>query len=64
MLSVLGELAEFERELIRARTGDGSEHAKAWGVKLGRMPKLTEHQQRETINRRDAGEPVREIAGL
>ncbi|MGH7099374.1 MAG: helix-turn-helix domain-containing protein [Stellaceae bacterium] len=33
------------------------------GVKLGRKPKLTEHQKREAIRRRDiAGEPVREIA--
>jgi len=26
------------------------------------MPKLTPHQQREVIKRRDAGEPTREIA--
>jgi IS30 family transposase len=33
------------------------------GVKLGRKPKLTEHQKREAIRRRDQdGEPVREIA--
>ncbi len=29
MLAVLGGLAEFERELIRARTGEGRERAKA-----------------------------------
>lgn len=56
MLTVLGGLAEFERELIRARTGEGREHAKARGVKLGRKPKLTPHQQREAIRRRDRGE--------
>ncbi len=33
MLTVLGGLAEFERELIRARTGEGRERAKARGVK-------------------------------
>jgi hypothetical protein len=33
------------------------------GVKLGRKPKLTDHQKREAIRRRDIdGEPVREIA--
>ena len=33
------------------------------GVKLGRKPKLTDHQKREAIRRRDRdGEPVREIA--
>src|ERR1700720_4293919 len=47
MLTVLGGLAEFERELIKARTGEGRERAKARGVKLGRKPKLTEHQKRE-----------------
>jgi DNA invertase Pin-like site-specific DNA recombinase len=63
MLTVLGGLAEFERELIRARTGEGRERAKARGVKMGRKPKLTPHQQREAIKRRDReGEPVREIA--
>jgi DNA invertase Pin-like site-specific DNA recombinase len=31
------------------------------GVKLGRKPKLTDHQKREAIRRRD-GETVREIA--
>jgi DNA invertase Pin-like site-specific DNA recombinase len=63
MLTVLGGLAEFERDLIRTRTGEGRERAKARGVKLGRKPKLTEHQKREAIRRRDRdGEPVREIA--
>ena len=56
MLTVLGGLAEFERDLIRARTGEGRERAKARGVKLGRKPKLTPHQQREAIRRRDCGE--------
>ena len=62
MLTVLGGLAEFERELIRARTGEGRERAKAQGVKMGRRPKLTDHQKREALKRRDAGEPMREIA--
>ena len=56
MLTVLGGLAEFERELIRTRTGEGRERAKARGVRLGRKPKLTQHQQQEAIKRRDAGE--------
>jgi len=62
MLTVLGGLAEFERELIRARTGEGRVRAKARGVKLGRKPKLTLHQRREAIRRRDNGEGVRDIA--
>src|SRR3974377_1611019 len=62
MLTVLGGLAEFERELIRARTSEGRERAKARGVHLGRKPKLTPHQKREAIKRRGAGEATREIA--
>lgn len=62
MLTVLGGLAEFERELIRARTGEGRERAKARGVRMGRKPKLTPHQIREALARREAGEPVMEIA--
>jgi DNA invertase Pin-like site-specific DNA recombinase len=62
MLTVLSGLAEFERELIRARTGEGRERAKARGVKMGRKPKLTPHQRKEALRRRDEGEPIREIA--
>jgi DNA invertase Pin-like site-specific DNA recombinase len=63
MLIVLAGLAEFERELIRARTGEGRDRAKAQGVKMGRKPKLTLHQMREAIKRRDrGGEPLRDIA--
>jgi DNA invertase Pin-like site-specific DNA recombinase len=38
------------------RTGEGRAHAKANGVRLGRKPKLTDHQKREAIKRRDHGE--------
>src|SRR3954469_7542912 len=62
MLTVLGGLAEFERELIRARTGEGRQRAKDRGVQLGRKPKLTAHQKREALARRDAGESLAEIA--
>jgi DNA invertase Pin-like site-specific DNA recombinase len=63
MLTVLGGLADFERDLIRARASEGRERAKARGVKMGRKPKLTDHQKREAIRRRDIdGETVRDIA--
>jgi DNA invertase Pin-like site-specific DNA recombinase len=61
MLTVLGGLAEFERELIKARTGDGRARAKARGVHMGRPFKLTRHQQREAIARREAGEALTDI---
>jgi DNA invertase Pin-like site-specific DNA recombinase len=62
MLTILGGLVEFERELIRARTGEGRARAKAAGVHMGRPPKLTPHQRREALARRDAGETLTEIA--
>jgi DNA invertase Pin-like site-specific DNA recombinase len=55
MLTVLGGLAEFERDLIRARTGEGRARAVARGQRMGRPPKLTPHQKREAIKRRDQG---------
>ncbi len=62
MLTVLGGLAEFERELIRTRTGEGRQRARARGVVMGRRPKLTAHQRREAIARREAGEILTDIA--
>jgi DNA invertase Pin-like site-specific DNA recombinase len=56
MLTVLGGLAEFERDLIRTRTGEGRARAVARGQWMGRPPKLTPHQQKEAIKRRDRGE--------
>jgi DNA invertase Pin-like site-specific DNA recombinase len=56
MLTVLGGLAEFERDLIRTRTGEGRARAVARGQRMGRPPKLTPHQQKEAINRRDEGD--------
>src|SRR5208282_3649673 len=62
MLTVLGGLAEFERDLIRARTGEGRERAKARGVKMGRKPALTRHQREEALRDLAKGKPIREIA--
>ena len=63
MLAVLGGLAEFERDLIRARTSEGRERAKARGVRMGRPPKLTPHQRREALRRRNRGtETLADIA--
>ena len=63
MLTVLRGRAEFERDLIRSRTGEARERAEARGVKLGRKPKLTMHQQRKAIRRRDEiGETLADIA--
>jgi DNA invertase Pin-like site-specific DNA recombinase len=62
MVTILGGLAEFERELIKARTDDGRKRAMAQGKRFGRKPKLTSHQIAEALRRRDAGEALTEIA--
>ena len=63
VLAMLGVAAKLERRRIRERTERGRSDAKAKGVKFGRKPKLTPHQQREAIRRRDRdGETLRSIA--
>ena len=62
MLTVLGGLAEFERALIIARTGDGRVRAKARGVRFGRPPALTSHQRQEAIQRLAEGVTQADLA--
>jgi DNA invertase Pin-like site-specific DNA recombinase len=62
MLTVLGGVAEFERTLIKARTGQGRERAKGGGVWFGRPLKLSAHRRREAIGRPDAGDAVVDVA--
>src|SRR5215471_6130857 len=62
MLAVLGGLAEFERELIRARTDDGRKRAKARGVRFGRPQALTAHQRKEAIQRLTEGAVQADLA--
>jgi DNA invertase Pin-like site-specific DNA recombinase len=62
MLTVLGGLAEFERELIRARTGEGRKRAKERGVRFGRPRKMTPHQRQEALQRLAGGETQADVA--
>lgn len=61
MLTILGGLAEFERELIKSRTAEGRERARGRGVRMGRKHKLTPHQQAEVRKRKAEGQSVREL---
>jgi DNA invertase Pin-like site-specific DNA recombinase len=56
----MGEISLVE--LIRARTGEGRERARARGQSLGRPFKLTPDQRSEAIRRRDRGETLSDIA--
>src|SRR5215813_13584333 len=62
MVTILGGLAEFERSLIVARTGEGRKRAKERGVRFGRPTKLTPHQRQEALQRLAAGETYAELA--
>ena len=64
MLTILGGLAEFERSLIAARTGEGRKRAQERGVRFGRPRKLTTHQRQEALQRIAAGETQADIARL
>src|SRR5215472_4427413 len=62
MLAVLGGLADVERDLIRTRTAEGRERAKARGQHMGRPPKLTPQQRKEARRRRAEGATLKELA--
>lgn len=44
---IVGALAEFEREIIRARTREGMDAARRAGKRLGRPPAISDEQWRE-----------------
>lgn len=54
--NVLATFAEFEADLIRMRTREGMAIARAKGKLRGKMPKLSEKQQRELRRMHETGE--------
>jgi DNA invertase Pin-like site-specific DNA recombinase len=62
VLAMLGVAAKLERRRIMERTARGRADAKAKGVKFGRKPTLTQHQQNEARKRIEAGETQRGVA--
>src|ERR1700686_1570664 len=62
MIAVLGGLADVERDLIRTRTAEGRNRAKARGQHMGRPPKLTPQQRKEARQRRAEGATLKELA--
>ena len=62
IFAILGVAAKLERRRSLERTARGRANAKASGVKFGRKPKLTPHQQQEARKRIAAGETHRSIA--
>jgi DNA invertase Pin-like site-specific DNA recombinase len=62
VLAMLGVAAKLERRRIAERTARGRADAKAKGVKFGRKPTLTLHQQQEARERLAAEETQRSVA--
>jgi DNA invertase Pin-like site-specific DNA recombinase len=62
VFAILGVAAKLERRRILERTARGRADAKANGVKFGRKPILTPHQQQEARKRLDGGETQRSVA--
>src|SRR5262249_9790020 len=62
VFAILGVTAKLERRRILERMARGRADAKANGVKFGRKPILTPHQQKEARERLEAGETQRGVA--
>lgn len=62
LLSVLGAVAQFERELIRERQREGVARAKARGAYKGRRPSLTADQAAQVRERILRGESPTKLA--
>jgi DNA invertase Pin-like site-specific DNA recombinase len=60
--TLLAAIADFERDLIRERTGEGRKRAMANGIKFGRKRKLSDYQRAEAVKRREAGETLAAVA--
>jgi DNA invertase Pin-like site-specific DNA recombinase len=62
IFAILGVAAKLERRRILERTARGRADAKEKGVKFGRKPILSAHQQGEARKRLEAGETQRSVA--
>lgn len=62
IFAIPGVAAKLEHRRIRQRMELGRADAKAKGVKFGRKPTLTPHQQNEARKRLEAGETQRSVA--
>lgn len=56
MFNVLAMVAKFEGDLIRARTREGMQVAKAKGLLRGKQPKLSKTQEKQLVELWEAGQ--------
>jgi DNA invertase Pin-like site-specific DNA recombinase len=62
VITIMGGIAEFERELIRKRCQAGIDRAIAKGTKFGRRSVLDAGQRKKIADRYAAGETIAELA--
>jgi DNA invertase Pin-like site-specific DNA recombinase len=62
VMTIMGGIAEFERNLIRKRCEEGIQRAKRKGTKFGRPTALDQSQRRRVAERYTAGETMAELA--
>jgi DNA invertase Pin-like site-specific DNA recombinase len=62
ILTIFAGIAEFERDLIRERTGAGRREAQRRGVRFGRPRKMNAEQQELARRLLKEGQSVREVA--
>jgi DNA invertase Pin-like site-specific DNA recombinase len=62
VMTIMGGIAEFERNLIRKRCEEGIQRAKRKGTKFGRPTALDPSQRRRVAERYFAGETMAELA--
>jgi DNA invertase Pin-like site-specific DNA recombinase len=62
IMTIFAGIAEFERDLIRERTGAGRVDAQKRGVRFGRPKKMNAHQQDIAQRLLKEGQSVRDIA--
>ncbi|MCA1412680.1 recombinase family protein [Bradyrhizobium sp. NBAIM20] len=62
VMTIMGGIAEFERNLIRKRCEEGIQRAKRKGTRFGRPAALDPGQRRRVAERYAAGETMAELA--
>lgn len=62
MINLCGVFAQLERDLIKSRTAEGREAAKAQGKHLGRMPALSIKESHHLLKERKNGDSISALA--
>ena len=62
MMTIMGGIAEFERELIRSRCEEGIARAKRKGTQFGRPTRLDDGEKRKIVERYADGQTIEQLA--